>query len=97
MKQFKIIAVCVGLLPLLTSYQTMARERYRIVIKQIGGTLKYIPQVKKKVPAFIVKRWVDVSNQPLSSENEARNYILEAQFVDKQIQQSTIQNFIYIK
>ena len=97
MKQFKIIAVCVGLLPLLTPFQTMAREKYRIVIKQIDGTLKYIPQVKKKVPAFIVKRWVDVSNQPLNSENEARNYILEAQVVDKQIQQSMILNYIYIK
>ena len=97
MKQFKIIAVCVGLLPLLTPFQTMAREKYRIVIKQIDGTLKYIPQVKKKVPAFIVKRWVDVSNQPLSSENEARNYILEAQVVDKQIQQSMVLNYIYIK
>jgi hypothetical protein len=40
---------------------------------------------------------VDLANQPLGAENEARNYILEAQVVDKQIQQSTLQNFIYIK
>jgi hypothetical protein len=97
MKQFKIIAGFILLVQLSTPFQTMARERYRIVVKQIEGTLKYIPQVKKKVPAFIVKHWVDVANQPLSSENEARNYILEAQIIDKQIQQSTIQNFIYIK
>ena len=54
MKQFKIIALCVGLLPLLTPYQTMAREKYRIVIKQIDGTLKYIPQVKNKIVLYLV-------------------------------------------
>jgi hypothetical protein len=97
MKQFKIIALCVGLLPLLTSYQTMARERYRIVVKQIEGKVKYIPQTKKHVAGFLAKQWVDLANQPLGAENEARNYVLEAQIVDKQIQQSTIQNFIYIK
>ena len=97
MKQFKIIAGFILLVQLSTSFQTMARERYRIVVKQIEGKIKYIPQTKKRVTGFLSKRWVDVSNQPLSSENEARNYILEAQIVDKQIQQSTIQNFIYIK
>ena len=47
MKQFKIIAVCVVLLPLFTSYQTMGRERYRIVVKEMEGKLRYIPQTKK--------------------------------------------------
>ena len=97
MKQFKIIAVCVVLLPLFTSYQTMGRERYRIVVKEMEGKLRYIPQTKKRVTGFLAKQWVDLANQPLGAENEARNYILEAQIVDKQIQQSTIQNFIYIK
>lgn len=97
MKQFKIIAGFILLVQIFTSFQTMARERYRIVVKQIEGKIKYIPQTKKRVTGFLSKRWVDVSNQPLSSENEARNYILEVQIVDKQIQQSTIQNFIYIK
>jgi uncharacterized protein YjdB len=97
MKQFKIIAGFILLVQISTSFQTMARERYRIVVKQIEGKIKYIPQTKKRVTGFLSKRWVDVSNQPLSSENEARNYILEVQIVDKQIQQSTIQNFIYIK
>ena len=97
MKQFKIIAGFILLVQISTSFQTMARERYRIVVKQIEGKIKYIPQTKKRVTGFLSKRWVDVSNQPLSSENEARNYILEAQIVDKQRQQSTIQNFIYIK
>jgi hypothetical protein len=75
----------------------MGRERYRIVVKQIEGKLKYFPQTKKRVTGFLAKQWVDLANQPLGAENEARNYVLEAQIVDKQIQQSTIQNFIYIK
>lgn len=77
--------------------QCFGKPKYRIVVKQIEGTLKYIPQVKKEVPDFIVKHWVSISNQPLSSENEARNYVMESQIIDKQIQQSTIINYIYIK
>jgi hypothetical protein len=97
MKQFKIIAGFILLVQISTSFQTMARERYRIVVKQIEGKVKYIPQTKKHVTGFLAKQWVDLANQPLGAENEARNYVLEAQIVDKQIQQSTIQNFIYIK
>lgn len=97
MKQFKIIALFVLLVQLCTAFQTFGKPKYRIVVKQIEGTLKYIPQVKTKVPEFYIKHWKDISNQPLSSENEARNYVREAQFIDKQLQQSTIINYIYIK
>jgi hypothetical protein len=97
MKQFKIIALFVLLVQLCTTFQTFGKPKYRIVVKQIEGILKYIPQVKTKVPDYMVKRWKDISNQPLSSENEARNYVVEAQIIDKQLQQSTIINYIYIK
>jgi len=97
MKQFKIIALFVLLVQLCTTFQTFGKPKYRIVVKQIEGILKYIPQVKTNVPDYMVKRWKDISNQPLSSENEARNYVVEAQIIDKQLQQSTIINYIYIK
>jgi len=97
MKQFKITLLFVLLVQLCTSFQTMAKPKYRIEVKIIEGVLKYTPQVKKKVQGLAIEQWVDISNQPLKSENEAVNYIRESQIVDKQIQQSMIVNYIYIK
>ena len=97
MKQFKITLLFVLLVQLFTAFQTMGKPKYRIVVKRIEGVLRYTPQVKKSVPDFLGKHWTDISNQPLNSENEAMYYVREAQTIDRQIQQSAVINYIYIK
>jgi hypothetical protein len=97
MKQFKIIAGFILLVQISTSFQTMAKPKYRIEVKKIEGVIHYTPQVKKKVEGLLVPQWVDLSNQPLKSENEAKNYVREAQIINNQIQQSTIIQYINIK
>lgn len=74
-----------------------ARPKYRIAIKRIEGTLYFIPQVKKRVPDLLAPQWVDISNQPLKSENEARNIVRETQIIESQIRQAEIIQFINIK
>ena len=93
MKKTILFVMLLGVVAL----QSFGKPKYRIVVKQIEGTLKYIPQIKKKVPDYAIKHWVDISNQPLDSENEAHNYVMQSQIIEKQIQQSTIINYIYIK
>jgi hypothetical protein len=75
----------------------MAKPKYRIEVKKIEGVIHYTPQVKKKVEGLLVPQWVDLSNQPLKSENEAKNYVRDAQIINNQIQQSTIIQYINIK
>lgn len=83
------------LLGVITSAE--ARPKYRIAVKRIEGTLYFIPQVKKRVPDLLAPQWVDISNQPLKSENEARNIVRETQIIESQIRQAEIIQFINIK
>ena len=74
-----------------------ARPKYRIAVKRIEGKLYFIPQHKEKVAGLVVPQWVDLSNQPLKSENEAMNYVREAQIIKMQIRQAEIIQYIKIK
>ena len=87
----------VVLLLLLGVMTAEARPKYRIAIKRIEGTLYFIPQVKKRVPDLLAPQWVDISNQPLKSENEARNLVRETQIIESQMRQANIIQFINIK
>lgn len=85
------------LLLLLGVMTVEARPKYRIAVKRIEGTLYFIPQVKKTVPDLLVPQWVDISNQPLRSENEARNLVRETQIIESQMRQANIIQYINIK
>jgi hypothetical protein len=91
----KKIVVLLMLLGVMTSAQ--ARPKYRIAVKQIEGVLYYIPQVKKKVEGLAAPQWVDISNQPLKSQNEAMNYVRETQIIESQIRQANIIQYINVK
>ena len=83
------------LLGVMTSAQ--ARPKYRIAVKRIEGVLYFIPQSKQKVEGLPVPQWVDLSNQPLKSENEARNFVRDAQIIESQIRQAEIIQYINVK
>jgi hypothetical protein len=91
----KKIVVLLMLLGVIASAE--ARPRYRIAVKRIEGTLYFIPQHREKVAGLAVPQWVDLSNQPLKSENEAMNYVREAQIIQMQIRQADIIQYIKIK
>lgn len=91
----KKLVVLLLLLGVMTAAE--ARPKYRIAVKRIEGTLYFIPQVKKRVPDLLAPQWVDISNQPLKSENEARNIVRETQIIESQIRQAEIIQFINIK
>jgi ABC-type cobalamin/Fe3+-siderophores transport system ATPase subunit len=91
----KKIVVLLMLLGVMTSAE--ARPKYRIAVKQIEGVLYYIPQVKTKVTGFAVPQWVDISNQPLKSQNEAMNYVRDTQIIENQIKQAQIIQYINVK
>lgn len=91
MKKMILVALMLGMT--LTAYST---KRYRIKIIRIEGKLRYIPQAKRKSAEYLVKRWIDISNQPLTSENEARNYINSAQIIVKEMQDVVNIKYIYI-
>ena len=91
----KKIVVLLMLLGVMTSAQ--AKPKYRIAVKQIEGVLYYIPQAKQKVEGLAAPQWVDLSNQPLKSENEARNYVRDTQIIENQIRQSQIIQYINVK
>jgi hypothetical protein len=87
----------VVLLLLLGVMTVEARPKYRIVVKKIEGTLYYIPQAKKKVEGLAIRQWVDLSNQPLKTQNEAANYVREALIINDQLRQAQIIQYINIK
>jgi hypothetical protein len=91
----KKIVVLLMLLGVMTSAQ--ARPKYRIAVKRIEGVLYFIPQSKQKVEGLPVPQWVDLSNQPLKSENEARNFVRDAQIIESQIRQAEIIQYINVK
>ena len=91
----KKLVVLLLLLGVMTAAE--ARPKYRIAVKQIEGVLYYIPQAKQKVEGLAAPQWVDLSNQPLKSENEARNYVRDTQIIENQIRQSTIIQYINLK
>jgi hypothetical protein len=61
--------------------------------KKIGTDTIYFPQIKK-VPSgfYLIKQWVDVSNQPLHNKELAQDLIREVQLVDETIRQTQIIN-----
>ena len=76
---------------------TFAREKYRIKVQKIEGEMKYMPQAKRNVADFIVKHWVDISNQPLSTKTEAEKFIIEEREAEKLLIQNNKSTYIYIK
>jgi hypothetical protein len=97
MKQFKFTLLSVVLLPLFLSFQTMAREKYRIKVQKIEGVVKYMPQTKRYIRDFMVKHWVDISNQPLSTQTEAEGFIIEEKVAETLLIQNNKSTYIYIK
>jgi hypothetical protein len=91
----KKLVVLLLLLGVMTAAE--ARPKYRIAVKKIEGVLYYIPQHKEKVTGLAVPQWVDISNQPLKSENEAINYVREARIIEDQMRQAQIIQYINIK
>lgn len=82
---------------LVMSLSAFGREKYRIKVRKIDGVMKYIPQSKKPVPDFIIKHWVDITNQPLSTQTEAEKAIMEDKEVEKMFIQNNKFTYIYIK
>ena len=91
----KKLVVLLLLLGVMTAAE--ARPKYRIAVKRIEGVLYFIPQSKQKVEGLVAPQWVDLSNQPLKSENEARNYVRDTQIIENQIRQSQIIQYINVK
>lgn len=91
MKKVILFAMLVVGLP------AFSREKYRIKVQKIEGVVKYMPQAKKDVNDFIVKHWVDISNQPFSTQNEAERIIIEEKEAEKLLIQNNKSTYIYIK
>jgi ABC-type cobalamin/Fe3+-siderophores transport system ATPase subunit len=87
----------VVLLLLLGVMTVEARPKYRIAVKKIEGKIYYIPQHKERVAGLAVPQWVDISNQPLKSENEAMNFVRDARIIEDQMRQAQIIQYINIK
>ena len=97
MKKFKFTLLSVVLLPLFVSFQTMAREKYRIKVQKIEGVVKYMPQTKRYIRDFMVKHWVDISNQPLGTQTEAERFIIKEKEAEKMLVRNNKSTYIYIK
>jgi hypothetical protein len=87
----------VVLLLLLGVMTAEARPKYRIAVKKIEGKIYYIPQHRERVAGLAIPQWVDISNQPLKSENEAMNFVREARIIEDQMRQAQIIQYINIK
>lgn len=74
-----------------------ARPKYRIAVKRIEGKIYFIPQHRERAIGLAIPQWVDISNQPLRSENEAMNYVREARIIEDQMRQAQIIQYINIK
>ena len=97
MKKFKFTLLSVVLLTLFVSFQTMAKEKYRIKIQKIEGVVKYMPQTKRYIRDFMVKHWVDISNQPLGTQTEAERFIIKEKEAEKMLVRNNKSTYIYIK
>ena len=97
MKKFKFTLLSVVLLTLFVSFQTMAREKYRIKVQKIEGVVKYMPQTKRYIRDFMVRHWVDISNQPLDTQTEAERFIIEEKVAESLLMQNNKSTYIYIK
>jgi hypothetical protein len=56
-----------------------------------------MPQIKRSVPQFYAKHWVDISNQPLSTQTEAEGFIIEEKVAETLLIQNNKSTYIYIK
>ena len=91
MKKVILFAMLVVALP------AFGREKYRIKVQKIEGVVKYMPQTKRYVNDFIVKHWVDISNQPLGTQTEAERFIIEEKVAESLLMQNNKSTYIYIK
>ena len=85
------------LLMLVIGLSAFGREKYRIKIQKIEGVVKYTPQIKRTIPQFYAKLWVDMSNQPLNTHTEAEKYIIEDKEAEKMLVRNNKSTYIYIK
>ena len=56
-----------------------------------------MPQIKRTIPQFYAKLWVDMSNQPLNTQTEAEKYIIEDKEAENLLIQNNKSTYIYIK
>ena len=82
---------------LVIGLSAFGREKYRIKIQKIEGVVKYTPQIKRSVPQFYAKHWVDISNQPLNTKTEAERVIIEEKEAENLLIQNNKSTYIYIK
>ena len=84
-------------LMLVMGLSAFGREKYRIKVQKIEGVVKYMPQIKRSVPQFYAKMWVDISNQPLNTQTEAEGVIIEEKEAENLLIQNNKSTYIYIK
>lgn len=82
---------------LVIGLSAFGREKYRIKVQKIEGVVRYIPQIKRSVPQFYAKHWVDISNQPLNTKIEAEGFIIEEKEAENLLIQNNKSTYIYIK
>lgn len=82
---------------LVIGLSAFGREKYRIKVQKIEGVVKYTPQIKRSVPQFYAKHWIDISNQPLNTQTEAEGFIIEEKEAENLFIQNNKSTYIYIK
>ena len=82
---------------LVIGLSAFGREKYRIKVQKIEGVVRYMPQIKRSVPQFYAKHWVDISNQPLNTQTEAERVIIEEKEAENLLIQNNKSTYIYIK
>ena len=96
MKKFKFTLFLVVLLPLFTSYQTMAREKYRIEIKTFDGVTYYYPMALRR-NGKLFKEWVYLTDSIYPTREAALDIVNRAKAIETNYEISKNIQFLYIK
>ena len=96
MKQFKIIAGFILLVQLSTSFQTMAREKYRIEIKTLDGVTYYYPMALRR-NGKLLKEWVYLTDSVYPTREAALDIVNRAKAIEINYEISKNVQFLYIK
>jgi len=96
MKQFKIIAGFILLVQISTSFQTMAREKYRIEIKTLDGVTYYYPMALRR-NGKLFKEWVYLTDNIYPTREAALDIVNRAKAIETNYEISKNVQFLYIK
>ena len=96
MKKFKFTLLLIVLLPLFTSYQTMAREKYRIEIKTLDGVTYYYPMALRR-NGKLFKEWVYLTDNIYPTREAALDIVNRAKAIETNYEISKNVQFLYIK